>query len=846
MKIYDDIVTGLNEHKPASITTEAYLHTLQPSVRFLRKSYYSYPVSVPYHKQEIQASYLVAYLPHYYQLIYSILNNDSGEIFKNKTSVDLGFIGGGPGSEVYGAIKFILNNCPWVRNVNVYVFDINAETWKFSHGIVLKNLIGSIEGANKLSIIWNTVTFNLIEEKDVKSNLSVFKSLDLLVIQNCINEIALPKIPDLKKNIIQLFHSLPSNSYFLISDLTSSVRPLMKAIEAELEKAGGINFKVTTLNQPNPTAIVSVHHLPNKAIRENLMTGEDGLIPRKNLKYDYTLLSRMTVQKKSDKKDALGFMALYAPLQHNQIDANDFVHKKSFIGLDFGTSTTVVSCANLIDEKLTVTAIPIPQKYTDGQPTYDPLVPTVMCVAEGQFMIGRYAAERKSILEPGKNLWYGFKENLLTLQETDYPNSILKNHATKRIANAKEALIFFFRYLKDEVESYLANNQLPVDTEYSVSIPARFEFERKKIIRECLMEAGIPYEDTPFIEEPTAALINYLYESKDPISLKETSQNVLILDIGAGTVDVSIIQLYKQLEGINSKLLAVNRIGFIGGNLLDEMISKKLLAGIKQFELLSTPERSELLKLSENLKVKLSKEVETDSTVDYRLPNRAFSQQSVQLKAGISLSGIGIENVKLRFDDFHGLMKEYWHKISKTINEALTNADLETGDITAVILNGGGSRNPYIQNFTREYFDQSKIVRPDRIQEHVSKGAALNSFVLNSYGKQIVASILASPVYVWDGNIKTAIIASGETLPTFEVELYPELSSSNGLRQLNLIINDQSIYFNIPSNTLIEKILITINIDNEPECEIVTGDRLLRCQRSLNNIDGQLLKIVAP
>ena len=536
MDIYDNIVIGLNENKQASLSIEAYLHSLQPSVRFLRKSYYSYPVSVPYHKQEIQASYLIAYLPHYYQLIYSILNNDSGELFKNKTTVNLGFIGGGPGSEVYGAIKYIINNCKWVKQVNVNVFDINADAWKFSHGIVLKNLIGSIDGAEKLSIKWNTIKFNLIIEADVKFNLEIIKTLDLLVIQNCINEIALNHISELKMITVQLFQNLPGNSYLLISDLTSSVRPLMKALEGEIEKTGGVNFKVTTLNQPNPTSIISVHHQPNKVIRENLMTGADGLIPRKNLKYDYTLLSRMKISKKAD-TGAVGFMALYAPLGHNQIDANDYVHTKSFIGLDFGTSTTVVSCAILTNEKLKVTAIPIPQKDKEGQQTFDPLVSTVMCVVDSQFMVGRYAADRKSILEHGTNIWYGFKENLLSLKEIDYAKSVLRNHPTKKIANAKEALVFFFRYLKDEVENHLAKNHLPIKTEYSVTIPAGFDFERKQIIRECLVEAGIPYQDTPFIEEPTAALINYLYESKDPISISEKSQNVLIIDIGAGTIE---------------------------------------------------------------------------------------------------------------------------------------------------------------------------------------------------------------------------------------------------------------------------------------------------------------------
>jgi molecular chaperone DnaK (HSP70) len=841
--IYDNIIAGLNEHKPTSLTTEVYLRSLQPSVRELRKSYYSHPVHVPYHKHEIQASYLIAYLPHYYQLIYSILNNDSGEVFKKKAEVNLGFIGGGAGSEIYGVIKFITNNCKWVTKINVTVFDINAEAWKFSHGIVLKNLIRSSEDANKLSINWNAIQFNLVNEKDIAINASIVKSLDLLVIQNCINEIARQDIPILKKVIVQLFQGLPSNAYLLISDLTSSVRSLMKSLESEIEKGGGINFKVTTLDQPNPTSIISVHHQPNKVIRENLMTGADGLIPRKNLKYDYTLLSRAKVSKKSH-SEAVGLMALYSPLEYSQIDANDFVHSKSFIGLDFGTSTTVVSCAVIKDDKLEVNAIPIPQKDKEGHPTFAPLVPTVMSLVGNIFMVGRYASERKSIMVLGKDIWYGFKENLPNLSKILYDKSILKNHPQLKISTAKEALVVFFKYLNKEVIAYLGAKNLPIVTEYTVTIPAGFDYERKQIIRECLMEAGIPYQDAPFIEEPTAALINYLFESKDPISINDELQNILIIDIGAGTVDVSIMQLSKHLEGLNSKLLAVERNGFIGGNLLDVLVAKKQIKNSqKEFKHLSESENSELLKLSENLKIKLCKEVETDSTVEFRLTDKAKSQDIVRINASASLNEIGIKGLEMKFAEFHSLMKDYWSLIEKTLNGAIEKGNLGNDDIKVVILNGGGSRNPYIQNFTKGFFKKSKIVRPDSIQEHVSKGAALNSFVLNSYGKQIVANIIAKPVCVWDGVKKIEIISSGETLPTFDVELYPEQAKSEKTRYLNLISNEQSVCFEIPESISVDKLIVFVNVDNEPECEIIVKGEIKKAARVTCINDSKLLKI---
>lgn len=824
--IYDSIVAGLNEHKPANLSSQSYLQSLQPTLRFLRKSYYSYPVSVPYARQDIQAAYLVAYLPHYYQLIYSILNNDKGNLFKNKETVKLGFIGGGPGSEVYGTIKYITNNCQWVKNIHVSIFDINAATWKFSNDIVLKNLIKEGTKTQLPNITWNSIQFDITNEADFTTNLQVFKSLDLLTIQNCVNEIATQRIPVLKSIIVKLFQALPNSAYLLISDLTSSVRGLMKSIESELESAGGVKFKLSTLNQSGPTSIISVHHFPNKIIRENLMTGEDGLIPRKNLKYDYTLLSREKVEAPVSK--ATGFMALYSPLEYNKIDANNFVHYKSFIGLDFGTSTTVVSCAVLVKDKLVVKAIPIPQKDKDGHITNDPLVPSVIGLHGNILMVGRHAFERKSLMDLGKNIWHGFKENLANLESIKYEESLLKDHAQLKISNGKEALILFFKYLKREIENFLSKESLPTETEYSVTVPAAFDYEKKQTIRECLIAAGIPYNDQPFIDEPTAALINYLYESKDPVNLNDSRKNLLILDIGAGTVDISIMQLEKQVEGIASKLLSVARQGSIGGNLLDKLIALKINRGLGAFDELSEQKKSAFLKKCEDLKIKLCKEVETDSTVDYRLSEKATGNLAIRSN-----------EIELQFQEFHKIMVEYWIKIEETVKIAITKANLQSEKIDAVILNGGGSRNPYIQNFARNCFKDSKIIRPDNIQEHVSKGAALNSFVLNSYGKQIVANVINDPVCIIAGTTEIEIIKAGETIPTYETILIPECSQSAEDRKLLLSHNGRQVCFLIPKDLSIEKVALLVNLDNELECELITPLFPIKAKRvtfkSINN-----------
>ncbi len=621
---------------------------------------------------------------------------------------------------------------------------------------------------------------------------------------------------------------MPGDSYFLVSDLTTSVRNLMRNIESDILKECGVKYHLSTLKQASPAQMISVHAVPNRIIKENLLDYSDGLIPRKNLKYDYLLIAHPKVQTKEiPKEKATGFMALYAPLENSHIDANNYVHTKTFIGLDFGTSTTVLSYAVLKGDKLEVKAIPITQKSKHGA-SHESLVPTVMGIHERQFMVGKHAEERKGMLELGENIWYGFKENLDKLVETDYSKSILKNHETVKISNAKEALVYFFRYLKKECDLYLSENKLPKDTEFSVTVPAAFDYEKKQALRACLTNAGIHYQDAPFIEEPTAALINYLFESKEPISLGDEPVNVLILDIGAGTVDVSIMELSRQAETACSRLLAVARDGEVGGNFLDEMIAVKIIGGEYNFNQLTNSEKKEILKNCENLKIKICKDVITDTTVNYRLSNNAESNSSLQITAVDALKNRGLNVISMSFAEFMSMMRSYWTYIELTLKKAFDSADLKHEDIDLVILNGGGCRNPYMQNFARNFFIKSKIVRPDNIQEHVSKGAALNSFVLNSYGKQIVASVMSEPLLDSDGN---ELLAAGETLPSSELYIQPVKNTNQKNGCIELIHYKKSVFFELEALAEIEKIVISVNIDNEPECVIVYPNKTAEAKR---------------
>ena len=416
MEIYDNIVDGLKQKKSANLSIDEYLQSLQNPVKALRVAYRNMPAVVAYENKDTQAAYLTTYLPHYYQLIYKIFLEDVPEIFQNNEVVSLTFIGGGPGSEAYGAIKYIVNNCPNVKNINITILDINADTWSFSHDIVLNSLIKSITDG-KINVDLKAIFFDIVSTSDIDKVKEIIKKTDLLVIQNCLNEVANINLPSLKNNINLLFKLLPNSSYLLMSDLTSGVRTTIKNLEKMLVDDFNPKFLKTTLNLPNSKALISVHHRPTPIIVKNLLNYSDGLIPRKNLNYDYSILSKGVVEEKVD-NTSLGFTAIYRPLDFKKLDANDYMHKKTFIGIDFGTSTTVVGIALLENNKIVLKTIPIIQKDHLGGNTHYKKVPSVISIVNGnRLLVGKHAAENKPFLEYGKNTWHSFKQNLNNLKK---------------------------------------------------------------------------------------------------------------------------------------------------------------------------------------------------------------------------------------------------------------------------------------------------------------------------------------------------------------------------------------------------------------------------------------------
>ncbi len=813
---------------------EEYLTSLQSPVKKLRHAYRSYPVSVPYDKEDIQAAYLTTYMPHYYQLIYKILLEDAPDIFQTKKLVNLVFIGGGPGSEAYGVIKYIINNCKDTTHVTVNIFDINAATWNFSHNVVTKDLLASLTDG-KVDVDWKSIDYDLTSLDALKKHKPTFAKADLIVIQNCINEIATIDLPSLEKCVTEIFQTSKGDGYLLIADLTCGVRPVLKQLESLLIKKFKPHFIKSTLSYSTTPTLQSVHHRPSEIISRNLLNGSDGLIPRKWIHYDYCFLSKEE-EKNESADEALGFYSIYRPLDFRNLDANGYVHSKTFVGIDFGASSTLVSCATLVSDKIEVKTIPIRQRDKTNTITRAPIVPSVISfVAENgkHLLVGKHAAEYKPELQYGVNCWYGFKKDLVRLNQINFENSQLFSSSSHSIKNGSDALHLFLHYIKREIEYYVKENSLPGELAYSISIPAGFSWKEKQVLKSCLLKAGIDCTDTPFIEEPNAALINYFFEHD--LRITNIEQQIVVLDFGAGTVDVSVLALKKDEEGLTSKLLSVVRLGEVGGDLIDQMMAQSIIETHGNSEFKRKENQARLIALCERLKIKICQNIQSDKYDKYKLPALAKSTERVIITSTALITRLGLPSVEFTYSDFFEIMSSYWQGedsstgVLDTIEKALRDANLKVGDVDKVIITGGGGRNPYIKSFIAKYFATSELVIQDNIQEQVSRGAALHSFVVNSFGKNIITPIVSHDIFVEGANKKIKLFKSGEMIPSPDVEFDIDIATKKkSLICCYSVDKSKCIYLEIPANISIRKLIFFIDPDQDLKCEIVCQNTVIQ------------------
>lgn len=344
------------------------------------------------------------------------------------------------------------------------------------------------------------------------------------------------------------------------------------------------------------------------------------------------------------------------------------VCKNMIIGIDLGTTNSL--CAYYSDEGAKI----IPNRL--GKP----LTPSVVSVDEqGMVSVGETAQEY-ALLHPD-----GAADVFKRFMGTDKKYT-LGDHTY----NAEELSAFVLRALKEDAETYLKEEV----TEAVISVPAYFDDKRRKATKRAGELAGLKVER--IISEPTAAAIAYgLYE-------KRTNTRFLVFDLGGGTFDVSILELFENILEVR----AVAGDNYLGGeDFTDLLVNEFLQKNEISPDALTLRELGRLHKAAENAKRAFTDEDEVSIVFPYQDEDKEFH---------ISLK------------DYEALCEPLLEKIRKPVQRSLSDAHIKLSDIDEVVLVGGATKLSTVHNFIVKLFRKfpDTSINPD---EAVALGAAIQA-----------------------------------------------------------------------------------------------------------------------
>lgn len=353
----------------------------------------------------------------------------------------------------------------------------------------------------------------------------------------------------------------------------------------------------------------------------------------------------------------------------------------SIIGIDLGTTNSVVSC--FIEDK----AVIIPNRLGDH------LTPSIVSIDENeQIFVGKIAKERQ--LTHPECTAAVFKRNMGSKKEYKLGNKTFL---------PEELSSFVIRSLKEDAEVYL--NQ--TIEEAVISVPAYFNDAQRKATKRAGELAGLKVER--LINEPTAAAIAYgLHERK-------INTKFLIFDLGGGTFDISILELYKNVMEVRG----VAGDNFLGGEDFTQII----------INLFVKANSLDIEQLDYKVLASLKKQAE--------IAKRAFSKDRI-VNMTCKINDEILEH-KIKIDEYERACQPLLTRLRRPIERALSDASIKIKEIDAIVLVGGGTKLPTIRSFVAKLFGRlpSSGIDPD---ETVAVGAAIQAAMKerNSSIKEIV------------------------------------------------------------------------------------------------------------
>lgn len=437
------------------------------------------------------------------------------------------------------------------------------------------------------------------------------------------------------------------------------------------------------------------------------------------------------------------------------------------IGIDLGTTNSAMSVYEGNEAKV------IANK--EGKNT----TPSIVAFTDkGEVLVGE-PAKRQAVTNPKKTIYsikrimgLMFNEDKAKEAEKRLPYKIIDRNGAcaveidDKIYTPQEISAKILMKLKEDAESYLGESV----TEAVITVPAYFNDSQRKATKEAGTIAGLNV--LRIINEPTSAALAYGLDKKE-------SEKIMVYDLGGGTFDVTVLETGDNVV----EVLATGGDAFLGGDDFDNRIidwAAKEFKDESGIDIKGDVMALQRLKdAAENAKKELSSAQETEINLPFITADASGPKHLVK---------------KLTRAKFESLIDDLIEETIKKIDFVIKDAGLGKGDISEVVMVGGSTRIPKVQERVKEFIgkDLNKSVNPDEV---VAVGAAIQGGVLKGDVKDVLL-LDVTPLSLGietAGGICTKIVERGVTIPTKKAQVFSTYEDNQPAVSINVLQGEREL-----------------------------------------------------